>query len=617
MDQGADSLALAGEFAPATREQWLKLVDGVLKGAPFERLVQTTRDGLKIDPLYRGRPDAQPLAARRGPWEIVQRVDHPDPAKANAQALDDLENGATALLLVFAGGPSAFGFGLDGSEASIARALEGVYLDAVTIETDLSPQFKDAGHTLASLVKKQNVSPDKASIRLNYDPIGAKALAGSTPMSWRDLAPIFAAMVRTLHDQGFKGPFAAANGRIVHGAGGSEAQELAFALSSAIAYLRALEAGGISPDAARRLVYFRLAADADQFLTMAKFRALRKLWARVEDACGLVPEPAFISAETAWRIMTQRDVNVNMLRTTIAALAAGLGGADAISVLPHTIALGLPDAFARRVSRNTQLILLEESNLAKVSDPAAGSGGLEEMTDQLCNAAWALFQDIEAAGGAADAIESGFIQKKVALVSAERQAAVAKRKDSLTGTSDYPNIAETSGGVLDVPRVSVPPLPAAKTFAALSPSRLSEPFERLRDASDAALVAHGKRPTVALVELGSAADFTARANFAKNLFEAGGIETIAVTGAEAFKKSGALLACLCSSDEVYEREAQNAANSIAEAGAKFIYLAGRPKDPKPFQDAGIKGFIYAGCDALAVLQQAHDILGTDAARSGR
>ena len=151
-------------------------------------------------------------------------------------------------------------------------------------------------------------------------------------------------MVGELAGDGFRGPFAVADGRVIHNAGGSEAQELAFALASAVAYLRALEAGGMTLEAARDAIYFRLSADADQFLTMAKFRAARKLWARIEAACGLAPKPAMVTAETAWRMMTQRDPYVNMLRTTIAVAAAGLGGADAITVLPHTAPLGLPDA---------------------------------------------------------------------------------------------------------------------------------------------------------------------------------------------------------------------------------------------------------------------------------
>ena len=187
-------------------------------------------------------------------------------------------------------------------------------------------------------------------------------------------------MVGELSGAGFRGPFGVADGRIIHNAGGSEAQELAFALASAVAYLRALEAAGIAIETARDAIYFRLTADDDQFLTMAKFRAARKLWARIEASCGLAPKPVLLTAETAWRMMTRRDPYVNMLRNTIAVAAAGFGGADAITALPHTAPLGLPDAFARRVARNTQLVLLEESNLARVADPAAGSGAIEALT---------------------------------------------------------------------------------------------------------------------------------------------------------------------------------------------------------------------------------------------
>ena len=641
MSETTEALSLAADFPRAMRDQWLKLVDAVLKGASLDRLTHTTRDGLRIEPLYAGRSDETPLHARAGRWQIDQRIDHPDPAQANAQALEDLENGATALLLVFSGGPSAYGYGLDGSEAAIERALDGIYLDAgIAIETDLNPQFKDAGHRFAGLIKKRGIAPAAVNIRFNYDPVGAEALAGSAPMPWHVVAPIFVSLVRDLSDQGFKGPFAAANGRLVHAAGGSEAQELAFALAAAVAYLRALEAGGVPLDAARRMIHFRLAADADQFLTMAKFRALRKLWARVEQACGVEPEPIFISAETAWRMMTQRDVHVNMLRTTIAAFASGLAGADAISVLPHTIALGLPDALARRVARNTQLILMEESNLHRVADPAAGSGGIEDLTDQLCHASWKLFQEIEAAGGAVAALESGLLQKKVAQTHSERERAVATRKDPLTGTSEFPHLAELAVSALSVAPNPAPPPPlrgrsaseasregGGKEFAVLPCIRLAEPFERLRDASDRVLAERGSRPKVFLANLGTAAEFTTRAIFAKNFFEAGGIEAVEFHPSRreaapatdiaalvaAFESSGAKLACLCSSDAVYERQAAAAAQALAQAaGATHIYLAGRPKERQPLLGAGVQSFVHAGCDALATLQAAHDMLGISA-----
>jgi len=620
-DRSADQLPLGAEFAAASREDWLQLVSAALKGAAHERkLIGTTYDGLRIEALHARAAQARPVPGRSPatPWQVLQRVDHPDPALANAQALDDLENGATGLTLVFAGAVGAHGFGLDASEATLARVLDGIHLDAgIALELDLSPQAKDAPHRLAALLNARNASPGAVDIRFGYDPLGALATTGASPMPWSDIAPIFAKLVAGLAAQGFDGPFAVADARPVHAAGGSEAQELAFALANAVAYLRALEAGGVALDAARRMIFFRLAADADQFLTIAKIRALRKLWARVQEACGLAPETALVTAETAWRMMTRRDPWVNMLRTTVATFAAGIGGANAITVLPFTAALGLPDGHARRIARNLQLILLEESNLAKVSDPVAGAGGIEDLTAQLCHAAWALFQEIETVGGTAAALQHGLIQQKVAAVRGERERAVATRKDALTGTSEFPHLAEAAVSVLDVKPTPLETLSTAPAFEPLPTVRLAEPFERLRDASDRMLSATRARPRVFLANLGSPSDFIARATFAKNFFEAGGIEAVAperATSADdiatAFKASGAKLACLCSTDAAYAREAAAAAKALAGAGSAHIYLAGRPKGLEPtLRQAGVQSFIHAGCDALATLRQAHDILG--------
>ena len=417
-------------------------------------------------------------------------------------------------------------------------------------------------------------------------------------------------MIGDLSRRGFKGPFALADGRPVHDAGGSEAQELAFTLAVAVAYLRALEAGGMGLEPARAALSFRLSADADQFLTLAKFRALRLLWARIEQACGLTPRPIFIAAQTAWRMLTQRDPYVNMLRATMATFSAGLGGANAITVLPHTLALGLPDPFARRAARNTQLVLLEESNLAKVGDPAAGSGGIETLTKQLCKAAWSLFQEIEKAGGIFPALEKNLIQRKVATTRAAREANIAKRRDVLTGASEFPNLHEAEIAVLDATPVALPPYGEAKfKFDALAPMRLAAPFEALRDKSDEKL---GARPKIFLANLGTAADFTARATFAKSFFETGGIEAIDTQGfadpaalAAVFTASGAAIVCLCSSDKVYAEHAVAAAKALQAAGAKHIYLAGRPGEQEAaLRSAGVGDFIFAGGDALAMLREA-------------
>jgi methylmalonyl-CoA mutase len=605
-------LSLASEFPPATRQQWLKLVDGVLKGAPFDKkLVSTTYDGLRIEPLYARRADAHVLTGRAPgmPWQVMARVDHPDAKEANRQALEDLENGANGLVLVCPGAIGSQGFGTDISADGLATLLDGIYLDAgAPIEFMLTREAKDVPAHVAAIVKARKLDPAACDLRVGFDPIGLMAAGSSAPMPWGEIAPLFARMTRTLAGEGFRGPFAVADARVIHNAGGSEAQELAYALGVAVAYWRALEAGGASLDEARRLIFFRMSADADQFMTMAKFRALRKLWARVEEASGLAPRPIFIGAETAWRMMTQRDPYVNMLRVTIATFAAGLGGANAVTVLPFTSALGLPDAFARRVARNTQLVLLEESNLAKVSDPAAGSGGIEALTDELCRTAWELFQSIEKAGGVATALESGSLQKEVAETRSVREKAIATRKDPLTGTSEFPHLSENAVKVLQAAPQSVPVL----SEMALPCIRLAEPYEALRDASDTILRATGARPKVFLATLGKPADNVARATFAKNFFEAGGIEAVEFAGSDlaaAFKASGAALACLCSSDEIYATEAAAAAQTLAAAGATNIYLAGRPGDlADALKEAGVQSFIFAGCDVLATLREAHRVL---------
>ncbi len=472
---------------------------------------------------------------------------------------------------------------------------------------------ENAGQNLADVIESAKVDPAKVDLHFNYQALSTMAVRGAAAVSWAEYQRPFGKVILELIARGFKGPFALADGRPVHDAGGSEAQELAFTLAVALAHMRMIEAGGVELDAARSALSFRLIADADQFLTLAKFRAIRLLWTRIEQACGLAPKPIFVNAQTAWRMLTQRDAYVNMLRATMATFSAGLGGADAITVLPHTLALGLPDDFARRAARNTQLVLLEESNLAKVSDPAAGSGGIETLTRQLCESAWSQFQEIEKAGGVFAALEQNLIQRKVAATRAARETDVARRKTVLTGASEFPNLREARAAVLDAKPVTPDPHGEAKfTFDALTPIRLAAPFEHLRDKSDAKLQASGARPKVFLASLGTAADFTARAAFAKSFFETGGIEAVDTEGftepaalAAAFKVSGAQLACLCSSDKMYAEHAVAAAKALQAAGPEHIYFAGRPGEQEPaLRDAGVGDFIFAGANALAMLEDA-------------
>lgn len=617
MSIATDDIRLAADFAPKTYDDWRKLVDGVLKGAPFEKLIGKTYDGIAIQPIYARSPAAQPIAGRAAaaPWQIMQRIDHPDAAKSNRQALHDLENGATGLTLVFEGANGARGFGLTASQDTIATLFDGIHLDAgIGIELQAGPQSRMAVTYLADYIAAQGIDAGACHIRFGLDPIGATAVWGTSAYNWWEMAPAVTDTIKKLAAQGFKGPFAVADGRIVHDAGGSEVQELSYTLATMLAYLRALDDHNVPLETARDMIYARLSADADQFLTMAKFRALRLLWARVEESCGLTPKPLFIAAETAWRMQTQRDAAVNMLRATMATFSAGLAGANSICVLPHTLALGLPDSGARRIARNTQLVLLEESNLAKVTDPAAGAGGIEALTRELCDAAWLQFQDMEKAGGVFQALGNNLIQPKIAATRNARQSAVAKRRDVLTGASEFPNLHEARASVLKVKPTPAKPYGKDKIkFPPLLPIRLAEPFEALRDKSDHMLARKGARPQVFLANLGTPADFTARATFAKSFFETGGIEAIDSDGftdatalANAFKASGAAFACLCSSDKQYPVHAAAAAQALTKAGATHIYLAGRPGELEAeLRTAGVQDFIVAGGDALAMLVQAY------------
>jgi methylmalonyl-CoA mutase len=610
MTETSATLPLAADFPPATQAQWRKLVDDLLKGAPFDRaLVGRTYDGLPVAPLYERDPTAQPIMGRAGgrAWQVLQRVDHPDAAAAILEARHDCENGATGLSLIFGGSLGGYGYGLDAGKEAVARALDGIDLASgrIAVELDLGVEAEAAARAVSAYAPGANV-------RLGLDPLGVMVAQGGASLGPAETGMQLGRLTADLAGAGCKGQLAVADARVIHNAGGTEVQELAYVLAAATFYVRAIEGAGLGLDAARRMIFFRLSADADQFLTIAKFRALRLLWARVEEACGLAPAPVFVSAETAWRMMTRRDPYVNMLRATIAVFAAGLGGADAITVLPFTLARGLPDRFARRIARNTQLILLEESNLARVADPLAGAGAIEALSAELCGAAWALFQEIERAGGAMPALMQGLIQAKVADARRKRQAALARRIELLTGTSDFADLNEASVPVLDVaPAVAAPP-PAAITFAPLPRIRLAEPFERLREASDRAATQTGSRPRIFLANLGTAADFTARAIFARNFFEAGGIEAPGNDGfadletmIAAFRSSGAGVACLCSSDEIYAREAASAARALAQAGCAYLYYAGHP-GPREAElaAAGVGTFIYAGSDALAILQDA-------------
>ncbi|MFN3688357.1 methylmalonyl-CoA mutase family protein [Salinarimonas sp.] len=655
MSEDIDVSALAADFPPAERADWLALVEGVLKGADFERkLVSRSYDGLRVEPLYEAAEVApRPGRAAHGPWRVAARLDHPDPGAARAQALEDLEGGADALVLVAPQARSARGFGLRVETlADLEAALDGVMLDLVHLRLDAGAAGRHVAALVVALAEKRGHALGDLALDLALDPIGAAAASGRLSAPWDVVGARCGETFGDLAARGFVGGLFLCDGRPYHEAGASEAQELACVLATGLAYLRALEAAGHGLDDARASLSFLLVADADQFLGIAKMRALRALWARVEEACGLAPAPIRLHAETAWRMTTRRDPWVNMLRATVATFAAGIGGADSLVVTPFTAALGLPDAFARRVARNTQTVLLHESNLWRVADPAAGSGAIETLTDALCAQAWALFQAIEAGGGILSTLEAGHVQSRIGDVRRARDAAIAKRRDAITGVSEFPHLAEAPVAVAmtreEAPPEEDAPAPAASpsstpvvafgdlvaalrageplsalaappagiapvVFPALPSIRDAEPFERLRDRCDAHLAKTGARPSVFLATLGPLSAFNARATFAKNAFEAGGIAALPAevhADLEALAASawasGTRIACLASSDALYEAQGEDAARALKAAGVTILYLAGRPTAEREtaLRAAGIDAFVFSGCDLLALLEDA-------------
>ncbi|MDH6114805.1 methylmalonyl-CoA mutase [Kitasatospora sp. MAP12-15] len=620
-----EGLPLAAEFPDATREQWQRLVEGVLRksgltqnveGALAEEALATeVEDGLRVRPLYTaedaagdpGYPGFAPYLRGSRPqgsavagWDVRQQHAQPDPKRANEAILADLENGVASLWLTVgeAGLPIA----------ALPQALQGVYLDLAPVVLDPGAEFVAAADQLFAVYAERQVPADAASGNLGADPLGLLARTGQDGDTARHLADAAALAVRCHRDHpGVRA--LTVDALAYHDAGASTAQELGCSLATAVAYLRELTAAGLSVDAAAAQLEFRYAATADQFLTIAKLRAARRLWARVAEVSGATSGAAAQRqhAVTSSVMMTERDPWVNMLRTTIACLAAGLGGAEAVTVLPFDSAFGLPDAFARRVARNTQSILLEESHLARVIDPAGGSWYVEQLTDELAQAAWAFFQEIERAGGQLAALRSGLVGERIADTWAQRSADLAHRREPITGVSEFPNLAE-----LPVVREPAPAPPAG----GLPRVRRSEAFEALRTRSDARLARTGERPRLFLAAIGPAAVHAGRSSFAANFFQAGGIETVlgqaddAQALAEAFTASGATVACLCSSDRLYGEQAEAVAAALKAAGARTVLLAGRPGEQREaYQRAGVDEFVFVGSDVVAVLTSVLDEIG--------
>ena len=649
-------------------------------------MVTKTLEGVDLQPLYvaenwpwSGDPSGFPgffpyargtdaIERTRTGWDIRQEFLEPDPKSANYEILHDLSRGVTSVVVRLdraarsgvAPSQATGSVGIDGVIAHDLTALEevfeGVDLAKVPVALDAGAAFLPAALALGSLWKKKGVS--EAVGDFGADPLGYLAANGSLPYSLDSGIAQLGSLAAWTAKAFPKVRSVAVDTSPYHNAGASDIHDLGIALATALAYLKAMTAAGLDIDTACRQISFTLSVGCEEYVQIAKLRAARKLWAAVATSCGASQAAAamVLRAKSAERMYTRVDPWVNLLRASVSTFASAVGGADSVTCLPFDAAIGLPDSKARRIARNTQIILMEESNLYRVADPAGGAWSFETLTQDIADKSWAFFQEIEGKGGIVEALKSGFLQESIGKTMGERDKAIAKRRIPVTGVSEFPNILEDQverplpdltaviartttrlgngaktaaahiaslGGSLGSLDEVTAALVGGASFAdvvgvvsgngakvtALPKRHLADTFERLRDAATAFKAKTGKLPSIFLANLGPVASHTGRATFAKNFFEAGGVQAIGNNGfadvdscVKAFKDSGARIAILCSSDALYPELVPTVAPALKAAGAETLYLAGSPGDNKGIYDAaGVDDYIFMGGEVLGTL----------------
>ena len=568
-------LQLGKAFDAPTQDDWLEAVESALRGKSADSLKSDDLSGFTREPLYRdaamdsGLPGFAPFT--RGaqavndkflPWHIAQRAVIGRNGVDNEALLTDLAGGVSALLLDF----SEHAARTD----ELAKLLDGVMLDVAPLSL-ANAKLSDA-EAVITLLDEKNI--DDVPLYLN--------LAPENNIDYARLIELAAARpsMRLM----------TANGAAFHAQGAGVAQELGWALAELTQTLRALEAAGMPPADALGKTTITLAADVDMFAGLAKIRAARLLFANIAEAVGAKDTRPQIHAESSLRAFADIDPWVNILRATAAALGTGIAGVDMMTVAPCTATGQSDNALTRRIARNTQVILQEESHIGHVADAAGGSWYVENLTQQLAEAAWAEFQKIEAAGGLSVALADGAIDVALNVQIDAYRAAIDTRALPLVGVSEFPNLDEA-------------PLEAGKSKDNIY--RHAQGFEALRHAAQKA------KPKVFMASIGEMADYTPRLNFAANLYAAGGLHGVNGEGgtdpqaiAAAFKKSNAKIAVICGSDADYDAHAAAVAQALSDAGATHIALAGKPRDI-----AAIDAHCFAGCAALSFLQDIHKVLG--------
>lgn len=585
--------AVAGVLAKGNRVDAADLPD-----EPERLLDSPTYEGFPIRALYTAL-DARPESPLPGQWPFVRGGDAARDVIGGWKVAEgfsgaaDLADGNSEVLAALADGVSALVLHADNAAAArdIDRLLEGVYFDLVPIRVDAGEHFAIAADALLALIAEaESADPLSVSVDLGADPLSASLSERSGP----GIEAVCRVARRAAERSGVR--TVTVDGSALHNRGANATWELAGVLAAGVDYLRALVDAGMTGGQALRQVSFRLVADDDQFMTIAKFRAARKLWARVADVMEHADGVAGrFHAVTSQSMMTQRDPWVNMLRTTLAAFGAGVGGADTVEVLPFDAAIpgGLPGIgreFPRRIARNIQLLLLEESHVGRVLDPAGGSWFVEDLTESLAAQAWSQFQDLEARGGFVAARDH--LAERIEQVRVRRADDIAHRRTVVTGVNEFPNLAES-------------PLPQTDSPSAVQ--RYAAAFEALRDRSDRYLEAKGRRPRVLLLPLGPLAEHNLRATFATNLLASGGIEAAnpgTVTATELFTVACGdhTVAVVCGTDARYGTELAELVSAARDVGIAYFYLAGSEKAVAEIPaESRPDGFLTAKIDAVEAL----------------
>lgn len=606
---------LFSEFDPIPTEKWEEVIQRDLKGADYERkLVWRTDEGFKVRPYYRAEdlkdidylnalpnefPFTRGTKADNNAWEIVQNVKEKNAKKANEIALASIKGGATTI---------AFNCKEIQNESDLATLLSGIDLTKVGVQFLHSKDYMTLIENFIKYLDTNKIDKSQVKGSTGFDAIAYCLREGKFYFSQgADMREAVDLVKMTENMPKFKA--VNVQGILMHNGGATIVQELGYVLGIANEYLAFATANGLTIDQIAGKMELTLSISSNYFMEIAKLRAIRLLWATMVsqyqpknvESCKI----RINSVASCWN-KTIFDPYVNMLRTTTEGMSASLGGADSITLQPFDVAFKGDDDFSRRISRNVQVILKEESYFDKTVDPAAGSYYIENLTDSIAEHAWKLFQSVEAEGGITQMILDGKIKTAIEESCQKRNMDIATRKYILLGTNQFPNIKETMLEKIEV-------MPEEKR-AGLQTYRGAVAFEELRLETERYAAKNG-RPKVFLMKVGNLAMRQARSGFATNFFGCAGYEIIEpagfdsiAEGIEAAKAVKADIIVVCSSDEEYATLGVEAAKAAKAVGFIFI-VAGNPTESiDALKAAGADDFIHVRTNVLECLKRYNEKL---------